>query len=192
MNAEASCRSAMLALLLLAAAAVPPAAAQTPHTEHTLRLDDGTPPPPSTITDVAWLGGRWEGRGLGATAEESWLPPAGGAMAGVFRVARGDSVMFYELVTLVEEEGSLVLRLKHFGPGLVGWEEKDESVSFPLVRRTDDALWFDGLTIRRDGEDRMRIWVALGDAEGEVEEAVFEYRRVGDVDAANPPRSPGP
>lgn len=117
------------------------------------------------------------GQGLDATAEESWLPPAAGRMVGVFRLVRGDSVQFYELVSLVEEEGSLVLRLKHFEPDLAGWEEKDESVDFPLVRRTPDTLWFDGLTIERRGEDRMTIWVALQAEGADAREATFEYRR---------------
>lgn len=153
-----------------------PAAAQTVQTEHTLAREEGSPPPAASMADVAWLAGRWVGEGLGAAVEEVWLPPAGGDMVGVFRLVRTGSPRFYELVTLVEEEGSLVLRLKHFGPDLVGWEAKDESVSFPLVRRDADTLWFDGLTIRRVGADRMRIWVAL-ESEGEVREALFEYRR---------------
>ena len=115
-------------------------------------------------------------------------------MLGVFRLVREGSPQFYELVTLVEEEGSLALRLKHFEPDLVGWEAKQESVRFPLVRREEETLWFDGLTIRRIGDDRMRIWVAL-ESEGEVREALFEYRRApirsgpGARDSA--PRTPG-
>lgn len=177
-------RAGVLAVLLLA---VPlgavPAEAQSSRTEHTLRLDEGGSPAAAGLSDVAWLAGRWVGEGLGATVEEAWLPAAAGAMAGVFRVVGEDSVRFYELVTLVEEAGSLVLRLKHFGPDLVGWEGRDESVEFVLVRRADDALWFDGLTIRRDGEGRMRIWVALESGEGEEREALFEYRRVGHDEA---------
>lgn len=179
MNAVRAGRApALVALLAVAGPALGggPAAAQTPSTEHTLRLDEGTPPPEASIADVGWLAGRWVGEGLGAVAEETWLPPAGGAMAGVFRLVRDGAPELYEIVTLVEEEGSLVLRLKHFGPDLVGWEEKGESVDFRLVRRDPETLWFDGLTIRRLGEDRMRIWVVL-ESEGEVREALFEYRR---------------
>lgn len=168
---------AVLCLTLPAlGAGVVPAAAQTVQTEHTLAREEGAPPPPASMADVAWLAGRWVGEGLGAAAEEVWMPPAGGAMVGVFRLVREGSPQFYELVTMVEEEGSVVLRLKHFGPDLVGWEAKGESVSFPLVRRDADTLWFDGLTIRRVGADRMRIWVAL-ESEGEVREGLFEYRR---------------
>lgn len=170
-------RPAALCLpLLLLAAAARPAASQSALTEHTLRLDDGGPRAEAAVADVAWLAGRWLGEGLGATVEEVWLPPAGGAMAGVFRLVRDGAVDFYEIVTLVEDRGSLVLRLKHFGPGLVGWEEKAESVSFPLVRRDERTLWFDGFTIRRIGPDRMRIWVALK-REETSREARFEYRR---------------
>lgn len=186
MSASIRFSAGTLPLLLVAAAAAAPANAQTAHTEHTLTPGEGTPRPRASISDVTWLAGRWVGEGLGAAVEEAWLPPAGGTMSGVFRLIRDGEVAFYELVTLAEVEGSLVLRLKHFGPMLQGWEARDESVSFPLVRRGDGVLWFDGLTIRRVGEDRMRIWVAL-EEEGEVREALFEYRR-----AARPPAGGGP
>lgn len=168
----------VLAALLLSAPAY--AGAQTRLTEHTLTAEgDEGARPRASIADVAWLAGRWVGEGLGARAEVIWLPPAGGAMAGVFRLVPNGEVEFYELVTILEEDGSLTQRLKHFGPDLVGWEEKDESVTFLLLRREEDTLWFDGLTVRRVGERRMRIWVAL-QSEGEaVREALFEYRRVG-------------
>lgn len=169
-----------LRVLLLGSLWAIPCEAQTVRTEHTLQLKPGADRPAASISDAAWLAGRWVGEGLGAAVEESWLPPSGGRMVGVFRLVRADSVQFYELVTLVEEVGSLVLRLKHFGPDLAGWEGKDESVDFPLVRHTPDTLWFDGLTIRREGEGRMKIWVALEDGGNRGREETFEYRRVAD------------
>jgi hypothetical protein len=99
-------------------------------------------------------------------------------MVGVFRLVRQRETEFYELVTLAEVNGSLELRLKHFGPELVGWEEKDESVVFPLVRMEPDRLWFDGLTMHRVGPGRMQVWVALTNREGAVHEELFEYERV--------------
>lgn len=180
MNIVKSVTAASLTVLFLLGSGVAPSAAQERDTTRTVRNSENGNRPSASIDDLSWLTGRWVGRGLGATVEEVWLPARGGAMVGVFRLVREDSVQFYELVTLVEEEGSLSLRLKHFGPDLVGWEEKTESVSFPLVRRTSDALWFDGLTIRRVADDRMRIWVAL-DGEGrDTREVLFEYRRVAD------------
>ena len=174
----------LLATLVLAGSpllATGPAilAGQRPLTENTLQ-SDGSAPPPASIDAVAWLPGRWTGEGLGSVAEESWLPPTSGAMVGVFRLAGEDGVDFYEIVTIREEAGSLVLRLKHFGPDLVGWETREETVDFPLVATSDDTLWFDGLTLKRSGPDEMDVWVALGsDGSDQVQEARFTYRRAG-------------
>lgn len=176
-------------LATIALAAFPPAtpsasiglftlAGQVPLTENTLRADGDTPPPAASIDDVAWLTGRWSGEGLGSVAEETWLPPAGGAMAAVFRLVGEDGVQFYEIVTVREVEGSLLLQLKHFGPDLAGWEESDETVDFPLVDRNDEAFWFDGLTIERISTDEMHVWVALErEGDSEAQEALFRYRR---------------
>lgn len=167
-----------LVFVLTLGPGVVPSTAQESDTTRTIRLTEDAPRPTASILDVSWLAGRWLGQGLGATTEEVWLPPTGGTMVGVLRLVRGDSVDFYELVTLVEEEGSLVLRLKHFGPDLVGWEAKGESASFPLVRRQEESLWFDGLTIHRLDEDEMEVWVALQQQDESIREARFTYRRV--------------
>jgi len=163
------------ALVFLPGAAL---SAQTPLTEHTISLDEGTERATASLDDLQWMAGRWLGEGLGATAEEIWLPPAGGAMPGVFRLVRDGEVRFYEFVTFVEEEGSLTMRFKHFDPGLVGWEARDETVSFLLVERDGNTFWFDGLTLRRVSDDLMRIWVALESRERGMSEGFFEYRRV--------------
>jgi len=171
-------RSATVVLLAVASLVTRAARGQTPYTEHTLRADSSGSRPAATVTQLDWLTGHWRGDGLGAVVEETWLPAAGGAMAGVFRLVRGDSVEFYELVTLVEERGSLVLRLKHFGPALAGWEAQDRSVTFPLLRVEPSRFWFDGLTMQLVSADEVHVWVAL-ERTGTVQEAVFRYRRVG-------------
>ena len=113
----------------------------------------GAAPAKAGVEDVSFLVGRWVGRGLGACAEESVLPAADGQIAGMFRQMRPDGgLWFYEFYTIVEKEGSLVFRIKHFGPDLAGWEEKDETVDFPLVAIEGDTAYFDGLSWRRSGK----------------------------------------
>lgn len=170
-------RSATMALLVVASL-VTAARAQTPYTEHTMHADSSLSHAAATLSQMAWLTGHWLGDGLGAVVEETWLPASGGALAGVFRLVRGDSVEFYELVTLAEEQGSLVMRLKHFRSDLVGWEARDLPVAFPLLRVEANRFWFDGLTMQQVSADEMHVWVALERA-GNVEEALFRYRRVG-------------
>jgi hypothetical protein len=160
----------LLPILLLAAAA----ACAEPD------VRSGVPEGPAPAADVAglaWLaGGTWSCAALGGTAQETWLPPAGGQMAGVFRVVTDAGPSFYEIMTLLMVDGRLTLRLKHFDALLHGWEEKDETVDFPLVEVAPDTWHFDGLTLVRAGPDAMdlHLRVQQGGAESIV---TFAYRR---------------
>lgn len=146
-------------------------------TTNTLTAPADVPSPPATVQDMAWLAGQWTGPGLGGVCEENWSAPAGGAMMGMFRLVKDGAVVFYEFLTLVEQEGSLVLKLKHFNPDLTGWEEKKDFVSFRLLRRTPEAMLFDGLTFKRMGPDRFDVFLALRGKDGSVREERFEMRR---------------
>ncbi|MEM7780385.1 MAG: DUF6265 family protein [Pseudomonadota bacterium] len=112
--------------------------------------DEGFESPPASLAEMDWLVGQWTGEGInGAPALESWLPPTGPVMIGTFVQQNEDaSIMFTEHLYLMEEEGSLVLRLKHFNADLTGWEEKDEMLAFRLVAIEDCAAYFNALTLR--------------------------------------------
>ncbi|HSP20050.1 MAG TPA: DUF6265 family protein, partial [Myxococcaceae bacterium] len=94
--------------------------------------------------------------------------------AGVFRASRGGQVTFFELMTVVEVGGSLVFRLKHFGPDLRGWESPERVVDLALVRTTRSALQFDGLTYRRAG-GRLEAEVLVGVGAGGSRAEKFLY-----------------
>jgi hypothetical protein len=173
-------RPALLALSTVLAAT--PGMAQEPairpHTSNTLTAPASVPSPPAALRDLAWLAGDWHGTGLGGQTDEAWSAPAGGAMMGMFRLVRDGKVVFYEFLTLVEHEGSLLLKLKHFNPDLTGWEEKANFVTFRLLKTTPDAAYFGGLTFRRAGADRLEIFLALRDsATGTLREERFALTR---------------
>ncbi|HRP10388.1 MAG TPA: DUF6265 family protein [Terricaulis sp.] len=108
-----------------------------------------------TIDDAAWLAGRWVGEGFGGQMEEAWAPPIGGQMIGHFRYWREGAPQFYEFLTLEAAEGGLRMRVKHFSPDHTAWEEREVWTTFEPVSVSADALIFNGLEIRREGEDRM-------------------------------------
>lgn len=165
-------RRNLFALMLAACVLAAPAAAQ-----NTRQLDPGAASPPATLDIVAWLEGRWVGEGLGGVVEEAYSPPRNGVMLGHFAAWTDTGARFYEIITFREEGGSVMLRLRHFHPDLKGWEEKDETVEFPLVAVEGDRLYFAGLTIERVGEDQARHYVLVGHRDGTAQEAEFTYRR---------------
>jgi Domain of unknown function (DUF6265) len=168
----------IVATLLIPAAidAQTPAGAPAKNTE---RLAEGAPRPAARVTDFAWLVGRWQGEGLGGAMDEVWSEPAGGSMVGYFRLVRNDKPVFYEIMTLLESEGSVEMRLKHVNPDMTGWEEKADFMKFRLVREDASGAYFEGLTFRRTDKDRIDAYLALRDrTTGVVREEHFVYRRV--------------
>ena len=163
-----------LALLLCPATTL---LAQEKLTEHTLQLADGATGPPAKVTDFAWLEGHWEAEALGGTANEIWSAPAGGTMVGMFRLIKDGEAAFYEIFTLTQEGSTVLIRLKHFNSDLTGWEEKDETVDFPLVAFDKDQAWFDGLTYLRRGPDEIQVYLAMHTEDG-VQEVPFAWKRV--------------
>ena len=130
-----------------------------------------------SMEDFRWISGHWTGEALGGKFEETWSPPLGGEMMGMFKLVKDGKVAFYELLTIVPENESYVLRLKHFNQGLVGWEEKDKSVEFPFVSASPTKVVFKGLVFSRDtkfSRDRMKITVSL---DGNKKPLVFNCKR---------------
>lgn len=68
-------------------------------------------PKKAVIGDLAWLAGAWVGtRGTnGATSiEERWGPPLGGAMLAVSRTVKGEKMVAFEYLRIVQRDGGLV------------------------------------------------------------------------------------
>jgi len=147
----------------------------TAFSQKTIALGDKTSPQ-ATLSDVAWIAGSWEGEAFGDQVQEVWSPPLGDSMMCAFKLVVDGKVEFYELCQIREENGSLVLRLKHFNGDLSGWEEKDETVEFKLVKVEKDIVYFDGFTVERVSKDKINMYVMVGEA-GEESEVTFNYSR---------------
>jgi hypothetical protein len=147
--------------------------------QHTRVAPEGHVPPAGTLAAAEWLVGDWVGTGIeGAEVTETWLPPSGGTMAGIFLQEKPDgSIMFTEHMYLSEEDGSLLLKLKHFNPDLTGWEEKDGMVRFRFLSAEPCALYFSALTYRCDGRDGLLVAVRIKGEVGKASELVFRFKR---------------
>lgn len=144
---------------------------------HTLELSEGLSSPVASLSDVHWIQGHWTGEALGGQVEEIWSPPLGESMMGSFKLVRDGKVKFYEIITISEVEQTLIMRLKHFDPNLKGWEEKDETVNFKLVKLSPGKVFFDGLTFERISENEMNVYVRF-ESDEQDSEGKFNYHRV--------------
>ncbi len=84
-----------------------------------------TKPPDArpTLSDFAWLEGKWQGAWGPRVAEQVWTAPKAGQMLGLFRVLENDKALVIELFSLFQTADGVELRLRHFTPELVPWEQ---------------------------------------------------------------------
>jgi len=154
---------------------------QGKETANTLKLT-GTSRPKATIEDIAWLAGHWKGTALGGVTEEIWSPPMANSMMGSYRLIKNDTlVVFYEIVTITEDNGSLTLKLKHFNKDLTGWEEKNEVREFKLVKKEKNKLWFEGMTFEVIDGNNFQVFLAIQKRNGDVIEEVFPYKKASTI-----------
>jgi hypothetical protein len=162
-------RTIYFLLLLFAATSV--------HTQNVIHLSDGMQPPPTSIVELDWMAGSWTCDIGDGKAEEIWLPAAGHAMMGAFRMYDESGVMFMEIMTIRPYGASLAMQLKHFDDDLTGWEEKDETVDFVLIYHEPGRAYFDGLTYLLRDENTLDVYVAVEEGDEGVVEMHFPFKR---------------
>lgn len=129
--------TAVLILLLLAAS---PALAQAPA------------PAKPALRDLAFLTGHWGDSAANRLSEEVWSSSSGDSMVGMRRHVSDGKLVSVELLSIREEAGGPVLRLRRFSGDLVAKEEKGAPVSLPLVERTERYARFSGTEPGAPGE----------------------------------------
>ena len=146
--------------------------------QNTLSLPETSSSPKATLDDVSWIAGHWKGEAFGGVTEEIWSPPLGDSMMFVFKLVSEGKVQFYEAGHIQYKDETLVLQLKHFHSSLKGWEEKEETVDFPLVKLESNRVYFDGFTIEKISENEINMYVVIGHKDGTSEEVKFNYKKV--------------
>ncbi|MEZ4945028.1 MAG: DUF6265 family protein [Cyclobacteriaceae bacterium] len=146
--------------------------------KNTLNFNEEAGSPKATLSNINWIQGHWQGNAFGGITEEIWTPPLGNSMMCAFKLVVEHQIKFYEITTITEEEGTLMLRLKHFHQDLKGWEEKNVTQDFRLVKVTENRVYFEGFTFEKISNNEINMYVVINDGEGQQNETRFNYKRV--------------
>lgn len=147
------------------------------YSQNTIQLREGEKSPKATLSDVSWISGHWKGEAFGGTTEEIWSPPMGDSMMFVFKLVVEDKVQFYEIGHIQEKGETLLLQLKHFGNDLKGWETKEKTVDFKLVKMEKNKAFFEGFTLEQIDENEINLYVLISHKDGSKKEEKFNYKR---------------
>ena len=152
-----------------------------------LDTDGAAAPPapgaPATLGQLAWIAGDWQGEvGPGALSQEVWAAPAGDCMMGMWRLVVDGRVQLFEALSITDEGGGPVLRLRHFGRDGVGWEERDRPLTLRAEEVGDGLAAFAGagrsgllrIVYRKSGDDALTVTVEKG-----TDSERYEFRRAG-------------
>lgn len=149
MNTKAGWWSGMGAVGLVAAGLMIGAGEPTPPAPSVADASSAQGGIPASIKEVEFLAGRWQGtmgKNKDPFVEETWSEPNGRNVIGMFRWNKPDgTASVQELLTITEENGTLLLRLRHQNAAGSAWEDKDKPVVFALAEKTPTLLRFDAL-----------------------------------------------
>ncbi|GAA4411457.1 hypothetical protein GCM10023187_37320 [Nibrella viscosa] len=104
-----------------------------------------------SLADVAFMEGRWLGTFNGGPIEAAWIAPAGDNLSGFMRMMKDNKVTMYEMLIFEQTDRGPIVLVKHFGPGLVGREEKDVSDRYKFIEAGKDRALFE----KEDGSIRI-------------------------------------
>ncbi len=146
--------------------------------QKTKQLTEGQKSPKASLESVSWIAGHWKGEAFGGITEEIWSPPLGNSMMFVFKLVAEGKIQFYEIGHIQENKETLILQLKHFDGNLKGWENKEETVNFKLVKIEKNIVYFEGFTIERINDSEINLYVLIKNEDGTKKEEKFNYKRV--------------
>ena len=127
------------------------------------------------VRQLAWLAGCWAQTGGGRTVEEQWMQPRGGLMLGAGRTVKGDSLVEFEQVRILERGGRLVYAAAPSG---------QTPAEFESIALTDSSVTFENaghdfpqrVLYRRIGADSLVARVE-GTRGGRLHGVDFPYQR---------------
>lgn len=95
------------------------------------------------VQDFSFLAGKWRG-GMsgGGLFDEEWSQPSADSMMGMFRYVESGRVRFYEFMVIEATPTGPVLHVRHFDPGLTGWEEKNAPLTFTVDSSSEKQVVF--------------------------------------------------
>ena len=125
----------------------------------------------TSIDQLDWLTGSWEGPIGDSVLEESWLPPRANTITAVVRLTKGSVTEFVELIKIEKIDQSFELRLNLFDASLKPRSEKPQVLK--LSKISDKSVTFNGvnegshrkLSYELVGNDQFAIRIITADGE---------------------------
>jgi hypothetical protein len=95
-----------------------------------------------SISDIRFIEGSWKATAADRSIDAVWSSPSGESMVGYVRVMKEGNVVLYELFAFEQAPDGLVALVRHFGPGLMAREEKENPNRYTFIEAGDGRAIF--------------------------------------------------
>jgi hypothetical protein len=98
-----------------------------------------------------------------------------------YRCVKDGKIVFYEFIVIEQLATGPVMKLRHFSPGNIAWEEKDKPYEYPLMYLDENVARFErpdkktALTFERTAVDKLKVTLERQDKDGKWVQDEFNY-----------------
>tara|TARA_B100001245_G_scaffold110612_1_gene80939 strand:- start:3295 stop:3780 length:486 start_codon:yes stop_codon:yes gene_type:complete len=96
--------------------------------------------PAASIEQLDWMTGNWAGNLGPNQLEENWISSEGNSLMAAVRMTGNDATSMFEMITIEEAEGSLVLHIQQWDPGFV--PRTESAMEMELTEITGNSVSF--------------------------------------------------
>ncbi len=96
--------------------------------------------PAASIEQLDWMTGNWAGNLGPNQLEENWIASEGNSLMAAVRMTGNDATSMFEMITIEEAEGSLVLHIQQWDPGFV--PRTESAMEMELTEITGNSVSF--------------------------------------------------
>ena len=96
--------------------------------------------PAASIEQLDWMTGNWAGNLGPNQLEENWIASEGNSLMAAVRMTGNDATSMFEMITIEEAEGSLVLHIQQWDPGFV--PSTESAMEMELTEITGNSVSF--------------------------------------------------
>ncbi|MEE3172216.1 MAG: DUF6265 family protein [Pseudomonadota bacterium] len=96
--------------------------------------------PAASIEQLDWMTGNWAGNLGPNQLEENWISSEGNSLMAAVRMTGNDATSMFEMITIEEAEGSLVLHIQQWDPGFV--PRTESAMKMELTEITGNSVSF--------------------------------------------------
>ncbi len=135
-----------------------------------------------SIEQLSWMTGNWAGQLGPNQLEENWTNTDGSSLVAAVRMTGGGATSMFEMITIEEVDGSLVLHIQQWDPGFQ--PRTAEAAEMVLEEITDNSVKFrntgtEGMpTLGYSHPDSETFIIHVGQANGNILDLPLKKRSI--------------